>query len=102
MILKKKKNYFEEELAKNRNNAKELWKALKSLGVSLDKARKSNIYIKKDGTIQYKALENENTFRRFYSEVAGDLLKKLPKGTQQIYKPNNQEPLRQDFMQSIQ
>ena len=40
MILKKKKSYFEQELDKNRNKPKELWKALKSLGLSSDKARK--------------------------------------------------------------
>ena len=39
MILKKKKSYFEEELDKNRNKPKELWKALESLGLSSDKAR---------------------------------------------------------------
>ena len=41
MILKRKKSYFEEELDKNRSKPKELWKALKSLVVSSDKARKS-------------------------------------------------------------
>ena len=39
MILKKKKSYFEEELDKNRNKPKELWKTLESLGVTSDKAR---------------------------------------------------------------
>ena len=62
MILKKKKSYFEEELAKNRNKPKELWRTLKSLGLSLDKTRKSNFFFKKDGTIQFEALENANTF----------------------------------------
>ena len=40
MILKKNKSYLEEELAENRNKPKELWKALKSLGLCLDIARK--------------------------------------------------------------
>ena len=62
MILKKKKSYFEEELAKNRNKPKELWRTLKSLGLSLDKTRKSQFFFKKDGTIQFEALENANTF----------------------------------------
>ena len=34
MILKKKKSHFEEELVKNRNKPKELWKTLKSLDLS--------------------------------------------------------------------
>ena len=46
MILKKNKSYFELELARKRNKPKELWKALKSLGLSPDKARKSKIYLK--------------------------------------------------------
>ena len=50
MILKKKKSYFEEELGKNRNKPKELWKTLKSLGLSSDKARQSKISLK-DGAI---------------------------------------------------
>ena len=52
MILKKKKSYFEEELAKNRSKTKEFWKVLKSLGLSSDKAKKSKISLKM--TIQFK------------------------------------------------
>ena len=51
IILKKKKFYFEEELGKNRNKPKELWKTLKSLSLSSEKARQSNISLKKDGAI---------------------------------------------------
>ena len=71
MILKKKKSYFEEELGKNRNKPKELWKTLKSLGLSSDKARQSKISLNKDGAVQFEALEN--------SELAGGLQKKLPR-----------------------
>ena len=41
MMLKKKKCYFEEELGKNRNKPKELWKTLKSFVPNLDKARQN-------------------------------------------------------------
>ena len=78
MILKKKKSYFEEELGKNRNKPKELWKTLKSLGLSSDKARQSKISLNKDGAIQFEALENANTFKRFYSELARGFQEKLP------------------------
>ena len=40
MIIKKEKSYFEEELVKNRSKPKELGKALKSLGISSNKAKK--------------------------------------------------------------
>ena len=79
MILKKKKSYFQEELGKNRNKPKELWNTLKSLGLSSDKAKQSKISLKKDGAIQFEALENANTFKRFYSELAGGLQEKLPR-----------------------
>ena len=78
MILNEKRSYVEEELGKNRKKSKELWKTLKSLGLSSDKARQSKISLKKDGAIQFEALENANTFKRFYSELAGDLQEKLP------------------------
>ena len=81
MILKKKKSYFEEELGKNRNKPKELWKTLKSLGLSSDNVRLSKISCKKDGAIQFEALENANTFKRFCSELAGGLQEKLPRTT---------------------
>ena len=79
MILKKKKSYFDEELGKNRNKPKELWKTLKSLGLSSDKARQLNIFYDKDGAIQFEALENANTFKRFDSELVGGLQEKLPR-----------------------
>ena len=79
IILKKKKSYFE-ELTENRNKPKELWKALKSLGLSSDKANKSNTSFKKNATIQFEALENANVFKMEYTG-AGDLEEKLPKAS---------------------
>ena len=54
-------------------------KTLKSLGLSSDNARQSKISLKKNGAIQFEALENANTFKRFYSELAGDFQEKLPR-----------------------
>ena len=79
MMLKKKKSYFEEELDKNWSKPRELWKALKSLGLTSDKARQSKISLKKDCAIQFEWLKNTNTFKRFYSELAGALQEKLPR-----------------------
>ena len=79
MILKKKKSYLEEELGKNRNKPKELRKSLNSIGLSSDKARQSKISLNKDGAIKFEALENANTFKRIYSELAGGLREKLVK-----------------------
>ena len=79
MTPKKKKSYIEEELDNNRTKSKELGKVLQSLGLSLDKARQSKIPLKKDDAIQFEALGNANSFKRFYSELAGGLQEKLLK-----------------------
>ena len=63
MILKKRKNYIEQELTKNRSKLKDLRKALNTLGLILNK----------EGTNQFEALENANTFKRFFSESAQGL-----------------------------
>ena len=62
-------------IASNRKNSGRL---LKSLGLSSDKTRQSKISFKKDGSFRLEALENANTFKRFYSELVGDLQEKLP------------------------
>ena len=46
---------------------------------SLDKTSESKFSFQKDGTIQCEALENVNTFKKFYSKLAGGFLEKLPK-----------------------
>ena len=56
MIVEITKSYFQELLDKNRNKPKKLWKALKSLGINLDKASKLINQYKKSGTIQFKAI----------------------------------------------
>ena len=83
MILKRKKSYFEEELDKSRK-PKELWKALKSLVVRSDKARKSKISPQKDVTIQFEGLERAIIFKRLYSELTGDLEEKLSKAPNKL------------------
>ena len=75
MILKKKNLALKK---KNRNKPKELWKTLKSLDLSSDKARQSKISLKKDGVIQFEALENANNFKRFCCKLTGGLQEKLP------------------------
>ena len=96
MILKEKKFYSQEELAQNRNKPKEIWKALKSLGLSSNKARKSKISIKKDGTIKFEALENGNIFKRLYSEPAVDLQEKLPRAINKFTSQTTKNTLSND------
>ena len=57
----------------------ELWKTLKSLGLISDKATQSKISLEKDGAVQFEALENANSFKRFYPELVGGLQERLPR-----------------------
>ena len=92
MILKKKKSYFEEELGKKRNKSKELWKTLKSLGLSSDKAGQLKIYLNKDGAIELEALENANTSKSFYSGLAEGLQEKLRRAPNKFKQPKTTTP----------
>ena len=85
MILKKNKSYFEEELGKNSNKPKELWKVLKSLVLSSDKAKKSKICLRKDGTIQFEALENKNAFKNCQGHPTNLLIKQPETTTPRLH-----------------
>ena len=75
---KKKKSLFLEKIEKNANNSKELWKALKSLGMKSGKVNQSKIALKNDGAIQLELMKNANIFKDFYSDLVGKLVRKLP------------------------
>ena len=77
-----KKNYL--RLGTNQKNSGRLKVTLSKFAQS----KKIKIFLNKDGTIQFEALENTNNFKRFYSELAGGLQEKLSKA------PNNQKLLR--------
>ena len=77
-IFKKKKSFFQEKIEKSANNSKELWKALKSLGMKSGKVNQSKIALKNDGAIQFEPTKNANIFKDFYSDLAGTLVRKLP------------------------
>ena len=78
-IINKKKLYFEEKNAENKNNPKELWRTLKSLDMSFEEGRQSKISLKKNGAVSFDLKKNANTFCRFFSNLAGSLLlKRLP------------------------
>ena len=66
------------KLNENIGKPKELWKSLKSLGLPSKKASPSTICLEKDGTLSFNSKTNAEIFRDFYSNLASDLLKKLP------------------------
>ena len=57
---------------------KELWKALKSLGMKSDQVNQSKSALKKDGTFQFEPTKNANIFKDIYFLLAGRLVRKLP------------------------
>ena len=80
MIKNKKKLYFEKKLQENIGKPKELWKAIKSLGLPSKNAAVSNICLKdKNGTLNFEDSSNANTFKSFFENLANDLVLKLPK-----------------------
>ena len=64
--------------------SKELWKALKSLGMKSGKVSHSKVALKKDGAIQFEPAENANTFKDFYSDLAEKPNKKVFSRTLQM------------------
>ena len=66
------------KLNENIGKPKELWKSLKSLGLPSKKASPSTICLEKDGTSSFDSKTNAEIFRDFYSNLASDLLTKLP------------------------
>ena len=79
LIKVKKKQFYKEKLKENIGKPKDLWKTLKSLGLPSKKGSNiSNICLKKDDKTNFDEKTDANTFKEFYCNLAGDLLKKLP------------------------
>ena len=79
IIQKKKKTFFQDKLKENSNNSKELWKTLKSLGMNTKNGNQPKICLRENGVTQFEPKKNANIFKTFYPELAGNLVKMLPK-----------------------
>ena len=75
----KKKQYFEEKLSENIAKPKELWQTLKSLGLRNEKISLSNICLRDKNGLSFDSLSIAETFKKYYSSLAGNLVLKLPK-----------------------
>ena len=69
------------KLNENIGKPEELWKSLKSLGLPSKKATPSSICLENNRTLSFDSKTNAKIFKDFYSNLAGDLLKKLPSPT---------------------
>ena len=78
LIKTKKNQFYKTKLKENIGKPKELWKALKSLGLPSKKSSSFNICPEKDNKIHFDDKTNSNTFKEFYCNLASDLVNKLP------------------------
>ena len=79
LIFNKKKYYFENKLNECIGKPKELWKAFKSLGSPNKFASCEVSALKVNKTVQHGTVLVLGGFKNYYSNLAGNLLKKLPK-----------------------
>ena len=61
-----------EKLKENIGKPKELWKALKILGLTSKKDTTSNICLKKDDKICFDHKTNENAFKEFFCNLVSN------------------------------
>ena len=66
LISNKKKQFIEEKITENKNNPKELWKTLKSLGLPSKRGGASRISLKENGVIVFDSKENANIFKTLF------------------------------------
>ena len=78
LINDKKKTFVVRKLNENIGKPKELWKSLKSLELPSKQASPSTICLEKGGSLSFDSKTNAEIFKDFYSNLASDLLKKLP------------------------
>ena len=84
LIFNKKKDYFENKLNECIGKPKELWKALKSLGLPNKTSSCEVSALKVNKTVQHDTNLVLSGFKDYYSDLAGNLLKKLPKPPNKI------------------
>ena len=77
LIKKKKKSFAVGKLNENIRKPKDLWKCLKSLGLSSGNNSPSKISLNHKGKPSFDDKTNAEIFKDFFSNLASDLVKKL-------------------------
>ena len=79
LIKKKKKTFFGNKLNENIGKPKELWKALNDIGLpKKGSSGKQNICLKDKDNLIFDPKKTSNIFKTFFSDIAKNLLEKLP------------------------
>ena len=77
LIRKKKKAYFDEKLKEITANPKKLWKTLKQLGLPEKRLPCTDVCLKVED-LKFDPFTISELFKKFYSNLANDLVRKLP------------------------
>ena len=77
LIRKKKKAYFDEKLKEITANPKKLWKTLKQLGQPEKRLPCTDVCLKVED-LKFDPFTISELFKKFYSNLANDLVRKLP------------------------
>ena len=75
---KEKKQFMKNKLDENIGKPKELWKTLKSLGLSKTNKSDTKICLKNEDGTSFESKKTSEIFKDFFSNLAGNLLNKLP------------------------
>ena len=67
-----------EKLPKNSTNPEEIWKALKNLRMPCKVSHQPKIFLRENNLLQFNKKKNANTFKDFYSNLALNLVSRLP------------------------
>ena len=78
LIKNKKRDFYQEKVRGNVGKPKELWKALKSLGLQSKITPVSQVSLKDGEKILFSEKTNNNSFKNFYINLALNLVNKFP------------------------
>ena len=78
LIKSKKQIYYKNKLQQNVAKPKELWKTLKSLGLSNKSSCPTKTCLQKDGVKHFDDKTNATIFKDFFCNLAENLVSKLP------------------------
>ena len=79
MIFDKKRSFFEKKLSESIGKPKDLWKALKSLGLPNKISSCEVSALKINNTVEHNANSVLEAFKNYYSTLAENLINMLPK-----------------------
>ena len=93
IIKGKKKTYFEDKLKENVGKPKELWKTLNDLGLSKKGTQPgtTNVCLKENYEFIFNPASISNAFKAFFSDIAKNLLAKLPIASNRFNKNSESE-----------